>query len=165
MANRNAHLKNPQVFIAQFLELAWKGCRNGVENNQARDDIYHAMGGFPLAFEMVFGREPERREVDLVRLGAEERVHAWLLERGSDEMGFKYPKWWPGSVEMHKLRYRLGLPGGVKNVKEYTALIADVRAFHGKLCRARAEVLGRPLEMGDLPALEDAAAREYYKAA
>ena len=165
MTRRVNHLRDPEAFIAQFLELAWKGCReSGIEGNMAREDLRSAMAGFPLAFQIVFGREPGPREWDLAKLGAEERIHAWLLERGCDERGFTYSKWRPGSFEMLKLRHRLGLPGGVRNGREYDALLEDIRAFVGKLCSARAEELGRPLEMGDIPAIEEAAAREYRRA-
>ena len=117
-------------FIEKFAANVWAAAVDGVDRFQSAYPAAQAnrsVLGFCAAFPIVFGREAEQFELDHLKLNFLEREHECLLARGKDAMGFIYPAWHPGGELLLKLRYRLGVPGGVKNGEEWQKVFAAAR--------------------------------------
>ena len=117
-------------FIEKFAANVWAEVIEGVDRFRyayPAAEANRSILGFSAAFQIVFGREAEKFEVDHLKLNFLEREHECLLARGKDAMGFIYPAWHPGCELLLKLRYRLGVAGGVKNVAEWQEVFAAAR--------------------------------------
>jgi len=117
-------------FIEKFAANVWAAAVDGVDRYQSAYpyvEAHRSLLGFHAAFRIVFGREVEQFELDHLKLNFLEREHECLLARGVRGLGFNYPAWWPGGMVLLKLRYRLGVPGGVKNGEEWQKVFAAAR--------------------------------------
>lgn len=124
---------NVDAFIEKFAENVWTEVVEGVDRFQCAypaAEANRSILGFYAAFRIVFGREPTEIELEHLKLNFLEREHKCLLARGKDAKGFIYPEWHPGGDQLLKLRYRLGVPGGVKNAAEWQKVMASARAAH-----------------------------------
>ena len=144
------HLQDPQAFITRYVEVTW-AVRHTSDRDDARirDALYMSIRQFPIAFEVVFGRAPTRLELDLADLAREESLYAWLRARGRGENGHPIDRAWPGSLDMRKLRRKLGRPGGVKNRAEYDELFLLMRKTRDRIRARLALGLGRPFREED----------------
>lgn len=132
---------DPQGFIAAYIEAAWVHHHRGEgDDMKIRERLGHACGEFPIAFRVAFGRVPTERELDLLSLAREESLYWWVRGRRRSETGQPIDSPGPGGLLALKLRRKLGLPGGVRNRREYDELLLLVRETRR---RVRARVQGR----------------------
>jgi hypothetical protein len=121
---------NVAAFIEKFAAIVWADKLEGVDGRYrpypARE-ANRSFFGFEAAFQIVFGRKADKFELEHLELNFLEREHECLLARGKDAMGFIYPAWHPGCELLLKLRYRLGVAGGVKNNAEWQEVFAAAR--------------------------------------
>jgi hypothetical protein len=128
MANvKQVMIPSVEDFIERFAEKTWAVAVSEDPANPYWDIATRYFAGFSVAFEVIFGREATKHELDTLQLNLMEREHQHLIERGSDASGFTYPSWYPGSIDLLKVRARLGKPGGAKNAKEYNEVVDAAR--------------------------------------
>lgn len=115
------------TFIEKFAANVWAMEVEARGTTLPALDAFKSFLGFIAAFQAIFDRKPTKLEIDHLKLNFLEREHKWLLARGKDGIGFNYPVWHPGGDQLLKLRYRLGVPGGVKNNAEWQKAMDNAR--------------------------------------
>jgi hypothetical protein len=91
--------------------------------------VHHLARGFRVGFELAFGREPTEDELLLHHLRVAEGEHEAYLKRGRTPTGFVYSAgpWAPAPYRILRMRYQLGMEGGVKNEAEYEKVYEAAR--------------------------------------